>query len=210
MMLGPGSAFVAVGAAAMWLATRQPLLDPRATEFEAALYGWNSGDSRALEAVLASLAGSPAAAHALRTAALCAELGVQLALEAEDCEQLSLAAALHVLRPSGPDCEASCPGNPDPEVVEIIAGLAPEAWRIAGEVHERWDGAGYPLGLAGEAISLPGRTLGAACGFDRASAGGREEAIAAIRAGSGATFDPVIASELIHLFRAPWPLQRAA
>ena len=37
---------------------------------------------------------------------------------------------------------------------------------IAGNHHERWDGAGYPQGLAGEAIPLAGRIVALADVFD--------------------------------------------
>ncbi len=65
--------------------------------------------------------------------------------------------------------------------------------------HERWDGAGYPEGLAGEAIPLLGRLLAvpdsySAMTTDRPYRRGMEPAVALakIREGSGSQFDPSI------------------
>ncbi len=65
--------------------------------------------------------------------------------------------------------------------------------------HERWDGNGYPQGLRGEAIPIPGRLMAVVDAYD-ALVGHRvyrdalphDEAVAAIRAGRGSRFDPVI------------------
>ena len=43
------------------------------------------------------------------------------------------------------------------------------AARIAATHHERWDGAGYPRGLAGEAIPVEGRVTAVADVFDALS-----------------------------------------
>ena len=52
----------------------------------------------------------------------------------------------------------------------ILSGSTNEllmmAERIALTHHERWDGRGYPSGLAGEAIPLPGRIVSVADVFD--------------------------------------------
>ena len=46
--------------------------------------------------------------------------------------------------------------------------------------------------------------------FGALLAAGLAAGLDAIRAGSGEAFDPVVAAELIHLFREPWQLQVAA
>jgi putative nucleotidyltransferase with HDIG domain len=63
--------------------------------------------------------------------------------------------------------------------------------------HERWDGAGYPDGLAGEQIALSARITCVADVFDALTtdrpyrpAFGRDEAMAMMAAGSGTQFDP--------------------
>ena len=52
----------------------------------------------------------------------------------------------------------------------ILAGSQSELLRVASEIalthHERWDGNGYPNGLAGAAIPLVGRLVAVADVFD--------------------------------------------
>ncbi len=63
--------------------------------------------------------------------------------------------------------------------------------------HERWDGQGYPYGLAGEEIPMEGRIIAVADTYDAMTSNrpyrkglDPEEAIARIRNMSGAQFDP--------------------
>ncbi|MEW5770762.1 MAG: two-component system response regulator [Pseudomonadota bacterium] len=70
---------------------------------------------------------------------------------------------------------------------------------IARWHHEKWDGSGYPDGLAGEAIPIPARIMAVADVFD-ALASRRvykppmsvEESVRIIREGSGSHFDPAV------------------
>ena len=52
----------------------------------------------------------------------------------------------------------------------ILSGSSNELLMMAEQIalthHERWDGAGYPAGLAGEDIPLPGRIVTVADVFD--------------------------------------------
>lgn len=61
--------------------------------------------------------------------------------------------------------------------------------------HERYDGKGYPDGLAGEAIPWPARCLAVAVGFVESGLG-KNAAIEAILAQSGRAYDP----EAVRLF----------
>jgi hemerythrin-like metal-binding protein len=70
---------------------------------------------------------------------------------------------------------------------------------IAGSHHERWDGAGYPRGLKGEAIPLLARICAVADVFDALTstrpykkAWPVDEAVAWVTAESGKHFDPAI------------------
>ena len=53
---------------------------------------------------------------------------------------------------------------------ELLSGASSEVMRMAEEIarthHERWDGEGYPAGLAGEAIPLVGRICAVCDVFD--------------------------------------------
>lgn len=65
-----------------------------------------------------------------------------------------------------------------------------------------WDGTGSPAALLAEECSLPGRVLATACAFDWHSSGGLESGMKAIREGAGSDFAPVVAGEVINLFRS--------
>ena len=72
--------------------------------------------------------------------------------------------------------------------------------------HERWDGRGYPHGLAGEEIPLPARIVAVADVYDalvteRAykTAWSHERAIEAVRDGRGTHFDPACADAMLAL-----------
>lgn len=77
------------------------------------------------------------------------------------------------------------------------------AREIALHHHERWDGNGYPVGLAGEQIPLSARIVTVADVYDALSskrvykdAFPHEECVRLIREGSGTQFDP----ELVQVF----------
>jgi len=72
--------------------------------------------------------------------------------------------------------------------------------------HERWDGKGYPEGLAGEGIPMLGRLLGVAdfldaLTSDRSYHKGRtlEEALQMVKALEGKAFDPAIVKAAVEL-----------
>lgn len=77
-----------------------------------------------------------------------------------------------------------------------VLGLAKD---IVLTHHERWDGSGYPQGLRGEAIPIPGRIVALVDTYDALVARRaykealpHEAAIAIIRDGRGTHFDPVV------------------
>jgi putative two-component system response regulator len=72
--------------------------------------------------------------------------------------------------------------------------------------HERWDGRGYPTGLAGFVIPREGRLLALADTFDAMTSNrpyrkalSKEEALAEIRKGAGAQFDPAMAEAFVKV-----------
>ena len=80
------------------------------------------------------------------------------------------------------------------------AGFGPEVAVTVMALHERWDGRGLPLGLAGEAIPLFGRIVALADGLEIAvMQDGAQAAVTTIHARSDAWYDPQIASVLLAL-----------
>jgi putative two-component system response regulator len=99
---------------------------------------------------------------------------------------------------------------------ESLFGIAASFLRFAKEIayshQEKWDGSGYPLGLAGERIPLSARLMAIADVYDALisqrvykAAHTHEEAVAILRDGRGTHFDPDILDAFIELqdeFRA--------
>jgi putative two-component system response regulator len=152
-----------------------------------------------------------------RTAALLAK---QLGLSADTVEHLRYAAPLHDVGKIGiPDAVWLKPGrltDHERAMLEqhtemgarILSGSRSPILRLAEQIarthHERFDGTGYPHGLAGDAIPLAGRITAVADVFDvlahprpHKKAWPLEQAVEEIVAQSGKQFDP----EVVAAFR---------
>lgn len=218
MLAGGGSASIALAGAAAWhLRHPQPARGSMQAGLATAMPEWRGGRRTALEALVAEFAGQAATAHALRCAALAGMVAEQLAFRPEEADEATLAAVLHVLPgafPEHEDAEISGCGFGTGAIaaarVLLERTAPPTVARSATEVRERWDGSGLPANLEREQISVAGRVVATVCAFDHASIAGLEAGLNAVRAGTGTAFDPVVAAELIHLFRQPWQLQVAA
>jgi HD-GYP domain-containing protein (c-di-GMP phosphodiesterase class II) len=80
--------------------------------------------------------------------------------------------------------------------------------QMALQHHERWDGSGYPDGLAGEEIMLEARILAVADVVESMASHrpyrpslGLDAALAEIDSGSGKRYDPDAAAACLRLFR---------
>lgn len=80
------------------------------------------------------------------------------------------------------------------------------AREIAGSHHERWNGSGYPEGLAGETIPLAARLMAVVDAYDTLvsrrlykAAVPHDQAVAAIRAGRASHFDPDIVDTFVEI-----------
>ncbi|WP_440905654.1 HD domain-containing phosphohydrolase [Catenovulum sp. SX2] len=90
---------------------------------------------------------------------------------------------------------------------ECESGLLKLAQSIALTHHEKWDGSGYPNGLAGEDIPLEGRIVALADVFDALTserpykkAWSIEKTVGFVQSQSGIHFDPKLVDELLkHL-----------
>lgn len=93
---------------------------------------------------------------------------------------------------------------------ELLADARSELLRLAAQIaiahHERWDGHGYPAGLASEAIPLPARIVAVADAFDAMTharpykdAWPPEDALAELERERGWQFDPRVVDALVRL-----------
>ena len=91
-------------------------------------------------------------------------------------------------------------------MLEQVGGLLAEVGRVVRSCHERWDGAGYPDGLAAEEIPLEARIVCCCDAYsamttDRPyrSARSREAAVEELKACSGTHFDPQVVEALARV-----------
>jgi putative nucleotidyltransferase with HDIG domain len=156
--------------------------------------------------------------HANEVAALALAVGERLGMAGSDLERLRYGALLHdvgkigvpgeLLRKPGPLSPAerelmdehSAIGARILERIPFLAPVAP----LVRSAHERFDGGGYPDGLAGAEIP-PGAMVIAACDAfhamtsDRSyrQAMSRQDAIAELRAHAGTQFDPEVVEAVV-------------
>ena len=165
--------------------------------------------------------------HIKRVGQMSAVLARNLGLQPEQVELIERAAPLHDVGKIGiPDHILRKEGPLTPEEFEVIkshpeigasilSGGKFPLLRMAEEIalthHERWDGKGYPRGLAGEAIPLSGRIVALADAFDAIiskrpykRAVPIEEAIGAISSGAGTQFDPRVVDAFLAHTPRPW------
>lgn len=169
--------------------------------------------ARAIDARDASTFG-----HSARVAAISVEIADAMQLTAKDREALRRAALLHdigkigvedkVLRKPSPLTAAEAGEMREhPRIgYDMLKGLRFLQPSLPGVLyhHERWDGAGYPTGLAGTAIPLPVRILAVADVFDAMTSDrpyreglSYEAATAAIRIEAGLQFDPDVVTAFL-------------
>jgi HD-GYP domain-containing protein (c-di-GMP phosphodiesterase class II) len=100
-------------------------------------------------------------------------------------------------------------------MLDRVGGLLGRVGEVVRSCHERWDGCGYPDGLAGEQIAISARIVFACDAYNAMTtdrpyraAMPHEAAVAELRANTGTQFDPKIVSALIKVADqgAPAPL----
>jgi diguanylate cyclase (GGDEF)-like protein len=157
--------------------------------------------------------------HLSSVAELAERTARRLGLPSEEVERIRHAGELHDAgKVAIPDGILGKPGpltdeewtfvRRHPLIGERIVASAPSLSRVATLVrstHERWDGAGYPDKLAGDAIPLGARIVAVADAYDamtseRPYCASRtpQEALDELRRNSGTQFDPAI----VETFRA--------
>jgi putative nucleotidyltransferase with HDIG domain len=153
--------------------------------------------------------------HTQRVAELAARLARELDLPDRQVSLVHRAAPLHDIgKIAIPDSILLKPGRLTEEEFEVVkthavlgarvlqngdSDVIQTAEAIARHHHERWDGGGYPGGLAGDAIPLPARLVHLADVFDilvherpYKESWTVEAAVAEIERGAGTDFDPAV------------------
>lgn len=156
--------------------------------------------------------------HAYRTA-------MALGLSSQDIEDLRTAASLHdvgkidipdaILRKPGPLTEAEQEViKAHPEIgAELVRPAVPQTVTEAIlHHHERWDGHGYPSGLAGSDIPLAARIIAVADAYDAITSArpyktgsARRDAVAVLERGSGVQFDAEVVAAFISTLPSAVP-----
>jgi hypothetical protein len=165
--------------------------------------------------------------HTQRVGAMAAVLGRRLGLGDHEVATIRQAAPLHDLgKIAIPDSILLKPDRLTEEEFEVVkthaavglqiltgsgSPLFEIAARIAGAHHERWDGSGYPNGLAGDDIPLVGRLVSVADVFDilvherpYKEEWTVEDAAEEIARNAGTQFDPSVVQAFEDLGPATW------
>jgi putative nucleotidyltransferase with HDIG domain len=160
--------------------------------------------------------------HSERVAALARRIAEEMGMSPHEQETAELSALLHdVGKIAVPDSILNKPERLTPSEFEEMKKHPMHGARILANInsasvkavlpgvqyhHEKWDGTGYPEGLAGEKIPLLGRLLGVADFFDALTsirsyrpAMAVDDAVALIAKGAGTHFDPDVAAAVVRL-----------
>lgn len=160
--------------------------------------------------------------HSERVATLAAGIAQQLRLSSREVERITWAALLHdvgkialstgLLRkadPLTPEEFAAVRAHPElaAEILSSVDSLEEIVPLIAAH-HEWFDGSGYPVGLAGDAIPFGARVLAVADSFDAMTstrpyrpARPEDEAVGELVRGASIQFDPQCVDALLRALR---------
>jgi len=163
------------------------------------------------------------AGHAERVTTLALRLAEAVGADPARIEAIRLGAPLHDIGKRGLDPELlRKPGPLAPDELDEIRSHpergvqmlnGDESLRDALQCvlhhHERWDGDGYPYGLAGEEIPVEARILAVADAYDAMTSNrpyraamSHEDAIRELERCAGSQFDPALAEIFLSLARA--------
>ena len=177
--------------------------------------------NRAIKAILSTLADKYEGEkrHSERVSGYCVGIGTALGLTQDELKELAMAGLYHDIgKISIPDNILNKPGTLTPEEYDTIkthTEIGYQILRAADEYsdlaihalhhHERWDGTGYPSGLAGTAIPLYSRIIGVADAYEAMTSDrpyrnrmSEAKAIRELRQGAGTQFDPDLADLFIR------------
>jgi putative nucleotidyltransferase with HDIG domain len=165
--------------------------------------------------------------HCKGVVALALAVGERLELDAAQLRNLEFGALLHdVGKIAIPNEIINKPGKLDARewtiirthtiegqrLLDRVGGFMREVGLIVRSHHERWDGGGYPDGLAGDQIPLEARIIACcdswnAMRTDRAyrKALPHETALGELLSGSGTQFDPTVVEAVLETVALPAP-----
>lgn len=190
---------------------RQATQDIRTREYETLLRLAKAGEYRDEET----------GNHVMRMAKYSRLIAEHLGLPEERCQVIEVAAPMHDIGKIGiPDRILLKPGRltaQEFEIMkahtrigyEILKGSPSKYLQMGAQIalghHERYDGSGYPFGLAGKAIPLPARIVAVADVFDALTTArpykqpwAMADALAVLNAQRGRHFDPACVDAFIE------------
>jgi putative nucleotidyltransferase with HDIG domain len=158
--------------------------------------------------------------HSERVTRMTVGLAEEMGLSAEECELVQFGAMLHDIGKIGLEGEVGgAPGSARDvffrmhpligvSILQPVTFLQPVLSIVSGH-HERWDGSGFPEGLAGKDIPFHARLAGLANEYDRLlnplvptdEPMASDDAVEEITAGANKAFDPEVVAafrRLIH------------
>jgi putative two-component system response regulator len=209
------------------------MIEQRTEELDGALRSCESAYRMTLKALVAALEtrDQETHGHSERVVNFSLRLGQELKLSIEQMRSLEFGSLLHDIGKIGvPDAILRKPAKLMEEEwvrmrehplhgqkilrgIEFLEGAA----RVVAQHHEKWDGAGYPLGLKGEEIDLNARIFAVADAFDaitsdRVYRKGRtyDEALAELQTCAGVQFDPRVVEAFRRVPRQEWERLRRA
>jgi putative nucleotidyltransferase with HDIG domain len=163
--------------------------------------------------------------HSYGVIALSLEIADELGLSEDDRRLVEFGALLHdVGKIAVPKSIVNKPGPLDDDewavmrqhtiagqrMLDKVGGSMTDVGQIVRASHERWDGKGYPDGIAGEDVPLPARIVSVADTFHAITttrpyrrAQSPEAAIKELRSCAGTQFDPDVVDALVRVLARP-------
>jgi HD-GYP domain-containing protein (c-di-GMP phosphodiesterase class II) len=158
------------------------------------------------------------AGHAERVTALALRIAEALRAGGSRLEAIRHGGPVHDVGKLGVDPEIlRKPSALDPDEIEsirqhpelgvqMLQGVLRRGLECVLHHHERWDGTGYPHGLAGDEIPIEARIVALADAYDAMTSDRpyrpaltHEEAVAEVQRCSGTQFDPAVAAAFLSL-----------
>lgn len=168
--------------------------------------------------------------HSLRVAVCAQNIAENLGWSERECQNIYSVALLHDIgKIAVPDSILNKPGKLEEKEFEEIKKHPSAGYEILRDItvlpnlregallhHERWEGGGYPTGIAGENIPMYARIIAVADAYDAMNSDriyrkhlSREKIISEFTRGKGTQFDPEIADIFIFMLKSGYSIDDA-